>query len=171
MITLAAYKALSFCLDSGFQEVIVESTDMKLISLLQNPDSYAFEIGDLLEDIRGILDQFRFISFKAIPSVCNETAAVLAGSVKESGNLSICYEDCPYLSPSISGCHPKFVNWIKECITNSRGGIRVAWDKVCLPDREGGLGLKRVEDWNRVKKTSDCNWGWKTLLKLREYAS
>ena len=63
MITLAAYKALSFCLDSGFQEVIVESTDMKLISLLQNPDSYAFQIGDLLEDIRGILAIVRFISF------------------------------------------------------------------------------------------------------------
>uniref|UniRef100_A0A2N9IIX2 Reverse transcriptase zinc-binding domain-containing protein n=1 Tax=Fagus sylvatica TaxID=28930 RepID=A0A2N9IIX2_FAGSY len=29
------------------------------------------------------------------------------------------------------------------------GGIRVAWDKVCLP-KKGGLGLKRVEDWNRA---------------------
>ena len=37
--------------------------------------------------------------------------------------------------------------WQGKC--TSRGGIRVAWDKVCLP-KKGGLGLKRVEDWNRL---------------------
>uniref|UniRef100_A0A2N9IBN2 Reverse transcriptase domain-containing protein n=1 Tax=Fagus sylvatica TaxID=28930 RepID=A0A2N9IBN2_FAGSY len=92
--------------------------------------------------------------------------------------------------------------WQGKC--TGRGGIRVAWDKVCLPKKEGGLGLKRVGDWNRaailkhiwslftqsgslwvawihrhlikdkcfwtVKKTSDCTWGWRTLLKLREDA-
>uniref|UniRef100_A0A2N9EXA1 Reverse transcriptase zinc-binding domain-containing protein n=1 Tax=Fagus sylvatica TaxID=28930 RepID=A0A2N9EXA1_FAGSY len=31
-----------------------------------------------------------------------------------------------------------------------RGGIKVSWEQVCLPKQEGGLGLKRVEDWNRA---------------------
>ena len=31
-----------------------------------------------------------------------------------------------------------------------RGGVRVAWEKVCLPKNEGGLRLKRVKDWNRA---------------------
>jgi hypothetical protein len=97
-----------------------------------------------------------------------------------------------------------FNHYLWQGKSTGRGGIRVAWDKVCLPKREGGLGLKSVEDWNRaavlkhiwslftqsgslwvawihrhlikdkcfwtIKKTSDCTWGWRTMLKLREYA-
>ncbi len=30
-----------------------------------------------------------------------------------------------------------------------RGGVKVSWEQVCLPEKEGDLGLKRVEDWNK----------------------
>ena len=29
----------------------------------------------------------------------------------------------------------------------------MSWDHVCLPKQEGGLGLKRVEDWNKAVVT------------------
>ena len=30
------------------------------------------------------------------------------------------------------------------------GDIRVSWEKVCLPTREGGRGLKMIVDWNKA---------------------
>jgi hypothetical protein len=27
---------------------------------------------------------------------------------------------------------------------------KVAWDMICTPKTEGGLGLKRVEEWNKA---------------------
>ena len=38
--------------------------------------------------------------------------------------------------------------WKGKCHGN--GDVRVAWDKVCLPKQGGGLGLKRVHDWNKA---------------------
>lgn len=34
--------------------------------------------------------------------------------------------------------------------TTSARGARIAWDSVCTPKETGGLGLKRIEDWNQV---------------------
>ncbi|XP_048619881.1 uncharacterized protein LOC125590370 [Brassica napus] len=33
---------------------------------------------------------------------------------------------------------------------NSAMGAKIAWDSVCTPKEAGGLGLKRLEDWNKV---------------------
>uniref|UniRef100_A0A2N9H1D4 Reverse transcriptase domain-containing protein n=1 Tax=Fagus sylvatica TaxID=28930 RepID=A0A2N9H1D4_FAGSY len=52
----------------------------------------------------------------------------------------------------------KVVVTIEQCFNQflwkgrgeGRGGVRVAWEKVCLPKNQGGLGLKRVKDWNRA---------------------
>jgi hypothetical protein len=27
---------------------------------------------------------------------------------------------------------------------------KVAWDQVCLPKKEGGLGIKRITEWNKI---------------------
>ena len=29
-------------------------------------------------------------------------------------------------------------------------GAKVAWDQVCLPKKEGGLGIKRITEWNKI---------------------
>lgn len=29
-------------------------------------------------------------------------------------------------------------------------GVKVAWQSVCVPKIEGGLGLKRLPDWNKA---------------------
>lgn len=31
------------------------------------------------------------------------------------------------------------------CGQDSKGRAKVAWDKVCVPKKEGGLGLRRLE--------------------------
>jgi len=28
--------------------------------------------------------------------------------------------------------------------------VKVAWDQVCLPKKEGGLGIKRITEWNKI---------------------
>ena len=34
---------------------------------------------------------------------------------------------------------------------NSNGGARISWNQICLPKREGGLGLKNLVQWNRAQ--------------------
>jgi len=29
-------------------------------------------------------------------------------------------------------------------------GAKVAWDQVCLPKKEGGLGIKGIKEWNKI---------------------
>jgi hypothetical protein len=36
------------------------------------------------------------------------------------------------------------------CGGDSNAKAKVAWEKVCVPKREGGLGLKRLEIWNQA---------------------
>ncbi|KAL8100644.1 hypothetical protein AgCh_032776 [Apium graveolens] len=34
---------------------------------------------------------------------------------------------------------------------DSKGGAKVAWDDICLPKDEGGLGLKNMVHWNKAR--------------------
>jgi hypothetical protein len=36
------------------------------------------------------------------------------------------------------------------CGNDSKAKAKVAWDKLCVPKREGGLGIKRLEVWNQA---------------------
>ena len=35
--------------------------------------------------------------------------------------------------------------------TSSIGGAKVAWDDLCLPKEEGGLGLPNPFEWNKAQ--------------------
>ncbi|XP_074360896.1 uncharacterized protein LOC141701135 [Apium graveolens] len=50
---------------------------------------------------------------------------------------------------------------------NSKGGAKVAWNVICLPREEGGLGLKNMADWNRAQVIHHLV---KVVLKLRVVA-
>ncbi|XP_028105446.1 uncharacterized protein LOC114304489 [Camellia sinensis] len=42
---------------------------------------------------------------------------------------------------------------------------KIAWDKVCAPKEEGGLGFKSLE---KVSVPSDSSWVWRKILSLRK---
>ncbi|GJX73150.1 reverse transcriptase domain, reverse transcriptase zinc-binding domain protein [Tanacetum coccineum] len=46
-----------------------------------------------------------------------------------------------------------------------RGKAKVAWEDICLPKSEGGLGIRSLED---VPIKSDLSWGWLKLLQIRD---
>jgi hypothetical protein len=50
----------------------------------------------------------------------------------------------------VKAIEQRFNQFLWKGQDGGRGGIKVSWEQVCLPKQEGGLGLKRVEDWNRA---------------------
>lgn len=53
------------------------------------------------------------------------------------------------------GVHKKlqslFTHFLWKGDISQKGRAKVAWDRVCLPKSEGGLGLKNSLDWNRAQ--------------------
>ncbi|GJZ37313.1 hypothetical protein Tco_0583504 [Tanacetum coccineum] len=57
------------------------------------------------------------------------------------------------------------------------GKAKVAWNVVCLPMDEGGLGIRRLNDFNKalmitksfwdIPYRGNMTWGWRNVLKLR----
>ncbi|GJV21152.1 uncharacterized protein Tco_1370172 [Tanacetum coccineum] len=50
-----------------------------------------------------------------------------------------------------------------------KGKAKVAWEVVCLPQREGGLGIRRIEDFNIALMATHICWGWRKLLQIRPH--
>jgi hypothetical protein len=50
----------------------------------------------------------------------------------------------------VKAIEQRFNQFLWEGQEGGRGGFKVSWEQVCFPKQEGGLGLKRVEDWNRA---------------------
>ncbi|XP_071696405.1 uncharacterized protein [Rutidosis leptorrhynchoides] len=73
----------------------------------------------------------------------------------------------------IEKCHKGFL-WCQA--ESSKGRAKVAWENVCLPKDQGGLGLKPLKDWNeallvkhiwRILTQKDSLWGkWVNIVKL-----
>jgi hypothetical protein len=64
----------------------------------------------------------------------------------------------------------------------SHGGAKVAWVNVCLPFKEGGLGVKRLDTWNQAAMLKHVwnlcsdrensiwsSWVWTYLIKRRSF--
>ncbi|GJY41443.1 hypothetical protein Tco_0428713 [Tanacetum coccineum] len=57
-----------------------------------------------------------------------------------------------------------------------KGRSKVAWEVVCLPKNEGGLGIRRLEVFNsalmiahiwKLLSLKESLWGWRKILQLR----
>uniref|UniRef100_A0A2N9GS14 DUF4283 domain-containing protein n=1 Tax=Fagus sylvatica TaxID=28930 RepID=A0A2N9GS14_FAGSY len=84
MISVAMLKAVPYCYDSGFRDVLMECTNQKLISLIQHVDGYSIEIGEQLDDLHCVSvlfqgvrgphcpchDQFLMCTLSSIGTVC-----------------------------------------------------------------------------------------------------
>lgn len=49
----------------------------------------------------------------------------------------------------VKAIEQRFNQFLWKGQERGRGGFKVSWEQVCFP-KQGGLGLKRVEDWNRA---------------------
>ncbi|XP_048140783.1 uncharacterized protein LOC125316483 [Rhodamnia argentea] len=61
------------------------------------------------------------------------------------------------------------------------GGVKVSWDKACLPKEEGGLGIRRLSDCNKAamlkhiwilftdKESIWCKWIHSNFLKYKSF--
>jgi hypothetical protein len=36
------------------------------------------------------------------------------------------------------------------CGSDVKAKAKVSWEKICVPKKEGGLGIKRLEVWNKA---------------------
>lgn len=50
------------------------------------------------------------------------------------------------------------------CGQDVKAKAKVAWDKVCAPKKEGGLGFKRLEVWNQASMLHHI---WTLLARSR----
>ncbi|GKB66961.1 hypothetical protein Tco_0928373 [Tanacetum coccineum] len=141
-------------------------SDMELINLCFADDLFLFAHGDLhsAKIIMDLLDEFKSIS-GLTPSLPKSTAyfcnvlnhaklAILQIMPFEEGRLPVKYLGVP-LVPSIL---------VYKAGSMKKGKSKVAWEVVCLPKDEGGLGIRRLDLFNKALMATHI---WK-LLTMKE---
>ncbi|GJV17253.1 hypothetical protein Tco_1362576 [Tanacetum coccineum] len=93
-------------------------------------------------------------------------------SVKYLGVLLIStrliYRDCKELVEKVQN---RIKDWKNKSLFAAgdmrKGKAKVTWEVVLLPKNEGGLGLRRLEAFNKDVPLRGMLWEWKKTLKLR----
>nr|GEX45881.1 putative reverse transcriptase domain, reverse transcriptase zinc-binding domain protein [Tanacetum cinerariifolium] len=141
-------------------------SELDLINLCFADDMFLFAHGDVnsAKVIKDALDDFNDASGlnpsmpKSKAYFCNvinyTKLAILNILPFEEDRLPVKYLGVPLVS-----------SWlISRDYNTSRGKVKVAWDVVCLPKQEGGLGIRRLNHFNKALMVS---YVWK-LLSLKE---
>jgi hypothetical protein len=55
-----------------------------------------------------------------------------------------------FILPKVIGLLEHKLNTFLWCGQDTKAKAKVAWEKVCVPKKEGGLGLRRLEVWNKA---------------------
>ncbi|XP_074267046.1 uncharacterized protein LOC141590348 [Silene latifolia] len=58
-------------------------------------------------------------------------------------------------------------NFLCEGSTEHNKAPLLAWHKVCVPQKEGGLGL-RGQSWQSYNPSSDTSWHWRKVCHVRD---
>ncbi|GKD74061.1 putative reverse transcriptase domain, reverse transcriptase zinc-binding domain protein [Tanacetum coccineum] len=162
---------------------------LKLVNLCFADDLFLFGHGDAnsASVIMNALDKFKQVSglTPSLPKSTNYFCNVL-NHVKlsilqilpfEKGRLPVKYLGVPLvLSRLIYRDCKELIEKVQKCVNDwknkslstagsfSRGKAKVAWEVVCLPKVEGGLGIRRLDTFNKAVMMSH-NW---KLLSLKE---
>nr|GEU89462.1 hypothetical protein [Tanacetum cinerariifolium] len=140
--------------------------ELEIINLCFADDLFLFAHGDVqsASTIKEALEEFKEAS-ALVPSLPKSTGyfcnvlnhtklAILNVLPFDEGRLPIKYLGVPLVLSRLL---------IRDC-SMRRGQAKVAWDVVCLPKNEGGLGLRRLDQFNKALMVSHI---WK-LLSLKE---
>ncbi|GJW72050.1 hypothetical protein Tco_0128967 [Tanacetum coccineum] len=155
--------------DSGAFTFHCYCSKMDLINLCFADDLFLFAHGDMdyARVIMEALDEFK-LALGLTPSIPKSTAyfcnvlnyikiSILHIMPFEEGRLPVKYLGVPLVSSRLL---------YQDC-TIRKGKSKVAWEVVCLPKYEGGLGLRRLELFWDVPLWGNMTWGWRKILQLR----
>ncbi|GJX72136.1 hypothetical protein Tco_0309307 [Tanacetum coccineum] len=173
-------------------------SDLELINLCFADDLFIFAHGDpesatvIMED----LDEFKnasgvpLVSSRLIYRDCKELIEKVQHRIRDWKNKSLSAAGRLQLVKSVIGS--MHVYWASVFILPSRvlldfeqlmrnflwaqgesqkGKSKVAWEVVCLPMKEGGLGVHeyklRGRNFFEVPFRGNMTWGWRKILQLR----
>nr|GEV90679.1 hypothetical protein [Tanacetum cinerariifolium] len=158
-------------------------SELDLINLCFADDLFLFAHGDVnsAKVIKDALDDFKDASGlnpskpKSKAYFCNvinyTILAILNILPFEEERLTVKYLGVPLVSSRlISRDCKELIDkqimrgflWSQD--NTSRGKVKVAWDVVCIPKQEGGIGIRRLDHFNKALMVSHV---WK-LLSLKE---
>ncbi|GJX59208.1 putative RNA-directed DNA polymerase, eukaryota, reverse transcriptase zinc-binding domain protein [Tanacetum coccineum] len=91
-----------------------------------------------------------FISSRLLNRDCKVLVEKVSNRIGDWKNKSLSFADIEQLMWGFLWCNGEL----------KQGKAKVAWDIICLPKCEGGLGI-------HIK--ADMSWGWRKILQIREY--
>ncbi|GJR01111.1 hypothetical protein Tco_0524095 [Tanacetum coccineum] len=138
---------------------------LKLINLCFADDLFLFSYGDTdsVKVIKEAFNEFKEASGLILPFKEGYLPVKYLGVPLVTSRLV--FRDCKEL---IEKFHARVDDWKNKFLSAA-----VAWDVVCLPKDEGGLGVRRdLEDDRSSSLTlegrrKELSWGWRKVLQLR----
>ncbi|XP_074299794.1 uncharacterized protein LOC141630962 [Silene latifolia] len=183
----------AFRFPKHFRGLIMECVGSASYSITLNGDTFGFFKDDLLMFCKGdaasmmvLLRAFSSFSlasglkmnstksevyFNGVPATLRKDILSISGFIE--GQLPFKYWASIFVLPKgvLSRVDAICRNFLWEGHVEYNSVPRVAWHKVCVPKREGGLGLKDSHVWNVAtidSPSSDASWHWKKIYKVRD---
>ncbi|GJW68268.1 RNA-directed DNA polymerase, eukaryota, reverse transcriptase zinc-binding domain protein [Tanacetum coccineum] len=131
---------------------IPENDKLEMLQILP------FSCGKLLMKYLGVPLLAKRLRIKDCASLIENLIASILSTMHQ-------YWSSVYMLPDavIKSLDRIFKSFLWNAGSSAKGKVRVAWNLVCRPKEQGGLGLKPLK--NGIKYISD-SWGWKNMLDI-----